>query len=69
MFVDPYLTSFSIIALNKVSTKPGAAHQRNRQVELSEDDLQLPIAVIWNHELLTQRLLGGWDPRQEGRAA
>src|SRR5689334_22445923 len=26
MIVDPYLTSFSIIALNKVSTKPGAAH-------------------------------------------
>src|SRR3954466_11668312 len=26
MIVDPYLTSFSIIALNKVSTKPAAAH-------------------------------------------
>jgi hypothetical protein len=36
--------------------------------KLSEDDLQLPIAVIWNHDLLIQRVLEGWDPRQEGRA-
>jgi hypothetical protein len=36
--------------------------------KLSEDDLRLAIAVIWNHELLTQRVLEGWDPLQEGRA-
>lgn len=39
------------------------------KAKLSEDDLQLPIAVIWNHELLTQRVQEGWDPRREGRAA
>jgi hypothetical protein len=37
--------------------------------KLSEDDLLLPIAVIWNHELLTQRVLEGWNPMHEGRAA
>jgi hypothetical protein len=37
--------------------------------KLSEDDLRLPIAVIWNHELLTQRVLEGWNPLHEGRAA
>ena len=37
--------------------------------KLSEDDLQLPIAVIWNHELLIQRLLEGWNPLHEGREA
>jgi hypothetical protein len=36
--------------------------------KLSEEELQLPIAVIWNHELLTQRVLEGWNPLNEGRA-
>jgi hypothetical protein len=36
--------------------------------KLSDDDLQLPIAVIWNHEMLTQRVLEGWNPLHEGRA-
>lgn len=35
--------------------------------KLSEDELKLPIAVIWNHELLTQRVLEGWNPVHEGR--
>jgi hypothetical protein len=35
---------------------------------LSEDDLQLPIATIWNHELLIHRILEGWSPLNEGRA-
>ena len=37
--------------------------------KLSEDDLSLPIAVIWNHELLAQRVLEGWNPLHEGREA
>lgn len=36
--------------------------------QLSEDDLRLPIASIWNHEYLIQRIAEGWDPLQEGRA-
>jgi hypothetical protein len=35
--------------------------------KLSDDDLRLPIAVIWNHEMLTQRVLEGWNPADEGR--
>jgi hypothetical protein len=35
--------------------------------KLSDDELQLPIAVIWNHELLAQRVAEGWNPAQEGR--
>jgi len=37
--------------------------------KLSDDDLHLPIASIWNHEYLIQRLAEGWNPLQEGRAA
>lgn len=37
--------------------------------KLSEDDLLLPVAVIWNHELLIQRVLEGWNPMYEGRVA
>lgn len=35
--------------------------------KLSEKELQLPIASIWNHEYLVQRILEGWNPAQEGR--
>jgi hypothetical protein len=35
--------------------------------KLTEDELQLPIASIWNHEYLVQRLQEGWSPSQEGR--
>ena len=34
---------------------------------LSDDDLRLPIASIWNHEFLVQRVAEGWDPLQQGR--
>jgi len=34
---------------------------------LKEDELHLPIAAIWNHEFLVQRILEGWNPAQEGR--
>jgi hypothetical protein len=34
--------------------------------ELSADDLRLPIASIWNHELLVQRIAEGWSPVREG---
>jgi hypothetical protein len=34
---------------------------------LSDEDLRLPLAVIWNHELLVQRVLEGWRPENEGR--
>jgi hypothetical protein len=33
---------------------------------LSEEERHLPIAVIWNHELLVQRVVEGWRPEQEG---
>jgi len=33
---------------------------------LTEEELQLPIAAIWNHEFLIQRIAEGWNPRQEG---
>jgi len=42
----------------------------NREVvkgELSEEELRLPIAAIWNHEMLVQRIAEGWNPEQEGR--
>ena len=38
------------------------------KVKLSEEDLQLPIAAIWNHEFLVQRIAEGWNPLNEGRA-
>ena len=34
---------------------------------LSEEELALPIAAIWNHELLVQRVSEGWRPETEGR--
>jgi len=33
---------------------------------LSDDERHLPIAVIWNHELLLQRVAEGWRPEMEG---
>jgi hypothetical protein len=35
---------------------------------LSDQDLALPIAVIWNQALLVQRVTEGWKPEQEGRS-
>ena len=34
---------------------------------LSQDELQLPLAVIWNHEMLLQRVHEGWRPEHEGQ--
>lgn len=34
--------------------------------KLSDEELKFPIAVIWNHELLVQRLREGWEPTKEG---
>src|ERR1041384_5792547 len=34
--------------------------------ELSAAELELPIAAIWNHELLLQRVAEGWRPEMEG---
>jgi hypothetical protein len=39
------------------------------KAKLSEEDLRLPIAAIWNHELLVQRIAEGWNPMNEGRVA
>jgi hypothetical protein len=39
------------------------------KAKLSEDEQKLPIAAIWNHDLLVQRIAEGWTPVQEGRAA
>lgn len=36
---------------------------------LSEEELRIPIASLWNHEFLIQRVLEGWTPEQEGRAS
>jgi len=33
---------------------------------LSEEERKLPIAVIWNHEMLTRRVTEGWRPEREG---
>jgi len=35
------------------------------KVKLSEDELRLPIATIWNHEYLVERLEEGWNPVDE----
>jgi hypothetical protein len=35
---------------------------------LSKEELLLPIAAIWNHELLVERLVGGWRPEKEGKS-
>lgn len=37
--------------------------------KLSAEELQLPIAVIWNHEFLMQRISEGWHPSQEGQTS
>jgi hypothetical protein len=34
---------------------------------LTDEELKLPIAAIWNHEILIQRVREGWNPLQEGR--
>jgi hypothetical protein len=34
--------------------------------QLSDSELLLPIAAIWNHEFLVQRITEGWLPTQEG---
>jgi hypothetical protein len=34
--------------------------------KLSPDERQLPIAVIWNHEMLQHRLAERWRPESEG---
>ena len=34
---------------------------------LSEDELRLPIASIWNHEYLVESIRTGWRPEDEGR--
>lgn len=39
------------------------------KAELSDEELRLPIAAIWNHELLVQRIAEGWTPTQEGRGS
>jgi hypothetical protein len=36
------------------------------KTHLSEEDLRLPIAAIWNHELLVQRIAEGWNPAHDG---
>jgi len=33
--------------------------------ELSDQERQLPIAAIWNHEFLVQRVSEGWRPEFE----
>lgn len=37
------------------------------RTRLSDEERRLPIAAIWNHELLVQRIAEGWNPAQEGR--
>jgi hypothetical protein len=34
--------------------------------ELDEEDRKLPIASIWNHEFLINRITDNWRPEQEG---
>ena len=34
--------------------------------QLSEDERLLPIAAIWNHALLQERVREGWRPEMEG---
>ncbi len=36
------------------------------KTKLSEDELRLPIAAIWNHELLLKRITTKWRPELEG---
>lgn len=39
------------------------------KARLSDEELNLPIAAIWNHEMLVQRVREGWSPSREGGAA
>jgi hypothetical protein len=39
------------------------------KAKLTDEELRLPIAAIWNHELLVQRIAEGWIPAQEGRGS
>lgn len=41
------------------------SHEEVKQ-QLTEEELRLPLAVIWNHEFLVQRVLEGWRPEQVG---
>jgi hypothetical protein len=34
--------------------------------QLSEDEKLLPIAAIWNHEFLLERIVEGWTPKMVG---
>jgi hypothetical protein len=34
--------------------------------KLSNEELRLPIAAIWNHEMLISKVVKGWTPLQEG---
>jgi hypothetical protein len=36
------------------------------KTKLSDEELQLPIAAIWNHEWLIERVAERWTPLQEG---
>lgn len=40
-------------------------HAEEVRSELSEAERHPPIAVIWNHELLAQRVREGWRPERE----
>lgn len=43
-------------------------HSRETVKEsLSDEERELPIAVIWNHELLVQRVSEGWRPETGSR--
>lgn len=33
---------------------------------LSQHERRIPIAAIWNHEILVQRIVEGWRPEMEG---
>jgi hypothetical protein len=36
------------------------------RVQLSAEELRLPVAEIWNHEFLVRRVVDGWRPEHEG---
>ena len=42
------------------------AGQETLRRELTEAEKKLPIAAIWDHELLVLRISQGWSPEQEG---
>jgi hypothetical protein len=61
--------------------RPGARHGRRVETwvieegseeqettHLTSQELNLPIAAIWNHEFLIERIAEGWRPTQEGAA-